>query len=266
MWWRKEKKDTLISREDARPQNYTDGFRQRLTERWSKTDLNLYLIAAAPKSGSTWCAQFLSTYLECPCIFAGKVPGRVEQDLDDIWLSDLDAGQTAVIHQHCRYHQVTEAYIDVLGMKPLPLMRNALDSIPSIRDHLKARGGNWPFGYVDRDILDRSDENIDSFIACHIMPWYFNFAVGWLNSPHQVMTYEQVFRDPKEGAAALLERLNIAADSSRLDKALAQLDGSQTRFNVGIMGRGASLSQTTKDHVRYLAKHYSHQDLGPLGL
>lgn len=266
MWWRREKTETTASLGDAKPENYTDGFRQKLLERWSRKDLHLYLIAAAPKSGSTWCAEFLSSYLECPSIFAGKVPGRVEQDLDDVWLSDLDAGQTAVIHQHCRYHQVTKAYIDVLNIKPLPLMRNALDSVPSIRDHLKAQGGNWPFGYVDQDILGRSDEAIDAFIASHIMPWYFNFAVGWLNSPYPVMTYEQVFRDPKDGATALLKQLDISVDPSRVDRALAQLDGRRTRFNVGIRGRGDSLSQATKEQIQLLASHYRHQDLKPLGL
>ncbi len=253
------------SPENSKPWNYTDGFREKLQERWSKKDLKLYLIAAAPKSGSTWCARFLAAYLTCPLIFAGKVPGRVEQDLDDVWLSDLESGQTAVIHQHCRYHQVTQAYIQVLGVKPVPLMRNAFDSVPSIRDHLKALGGNWPFGFVDPEILRRSDDEIDLFVAHHLMPWYFNFAVGWIDSPFPTMTYEQIFSDVSEGAAALLGRLDIDIDQTRLDRALASLDGRKTRLNVGVMGRGASLSDAAKNHLTLLAGHYSHHDLRPLG-
>lgn len=265
MWWDRVKAALQPSPGEIRPDNYTDSFKKKLGERWSKSNLKLYLIAAAPKSGSTWCAEFLASYLDCPSIFAGKVPGRVEQDLDDAWLSRLRAGQTAIIHQHCRYHQVTEAYIEALSIKPLALMRNAFDSVPSIRDHLRAEKGNWPFGYVDPTILDQTDEAIDLFVAHHIMPWYFNFAVGWVNSPFPVMTYEQIFSDKKAGAATLLRRLEIEVDQEKLDRVIAQLDGGRTRLNIGVTGRGQSLSEGAKTHLSLLASHYSHHDLQPLG-
>lgn len=141
---------------------YTKEFHDTLHKRWSQRSINLYLVAAAPKSGSTWCAEFLADYLGCQTMFAGKVPGRVEQDLDDTWLTQMAEGSTAVIHQHCRWHQVTEAYISALRIRPVALLRNASDTVMSVRDHLKVRGGNWPFGFVDHSHIDLSPLGIKS--------------------------------------------------------------------------------------------------------
>lgn len=199
-------------------------------------------------------------------MFAGKVPGRVEQDLDDTWLTQMAESSTAVIHQHCRWHQVTEAYISALRIRPIALLRNASDTVMSVRDHLKVRGGNWPFGFVDQEILARSDEDIDTFVVDHLMPWYFNFAVGWISSPFPVLTYEEVLTDQERGARTLLDSLGIAVDSELVARTIAGIESFRTRFNVGISGRGQALNGRAQRHLDRLAEHYSHIDLSPLGI
>lgn len=235
-----------------------DGFRAKLP---AYDGPQLYLVACAPKSGSTFAATLLSTYLGTGKFFAGKVPNRAVQDLDSTWIKeDVAAGKT-VIHQHVPYHGTTLAYMQHYRMRPVVLVRDLADTVASIRDHLRAGGtGSWPDAHIDVTMLDRRDDELECTIAHLIMPWYFNFYAGWCESSRPMITYEQLMVDP----ACLFVTLGIAVDETRLAEALEQVQAMPTRRNKAMPGRGRAIAPEALDHLNRLAAHYSHLDLSPI--
>ena len=222
--------------------NYLDRF-SRILPQYSGRQL--YLIACAPKSGSTFAAEFLAAYLGTGKFFADKVPNRAVQDLDSTWINEeVRAGHT-VIHQHCPYHPTTRAYIEAYQMRPVALVRDLADTIPSIRDQLRKVGnGSWPGAHIDRAILSRSDSDVEIAIAHLIMPWYFAFYAGWKESGHSIITYRDFIADPK----ILLGSLEIEIDDGSVRTALGAVRTRDTRFNSGRHGRGRGIAVEARTH------------------
>ena len=206
----------------------------------------LYLIACVPKSGSTYASEFLSSYLGTSKFFAGKVPNRAIQDLDGLWIQDAVDNGATIIHQHVPYHPTTQAYIDAYNMKPLVLVRNLFDTLVSIRDHLiKIGNGNWPGVYFDKLILDKPIDEIEIAISHLIIPWYFTFYAGWVNTNYPILTYEEVITDP----TCILNSLKIRVDYNMVDIALKEVALKDTRKNVAISSRGNNITDEAKRHI-----------------
>jgi hypothetical protein len=239
--------------------NYERRYQLYLRKRWWWRRPNLYLIAAAPKSGSTWTAAFLSQVLNLPLTFAFDMPDQSEPKLSDLFLS-----RKGVIQQHCRWTAQTKIFIEELKVKTVVLVRNLPDTIVSIRDHLrKENTGNWPWGFIDSTILQKRDDDLYDFLIEHIAPWYVAFFASWDTSGNKMITYEHILEDPQ----AILKAFQIEKNSNKIEQAIACANKGFTRFNVGKAGRGAEfLSKGQIENLKNLTRHYPNTDFTKMGL
>lgn len=239
--------------------NYERRYQLYLRRRWWWRQSNLYLIAAAPKSGSTWAASFLANAIKLPLTFAFDMPDQSEHKLNDSFLSSK-----GVIQQHCRWTAQTKIFIEELKIKTVVLVRSLPDTIISIRDHLRAeKTGNWPWGFIDSSILKKNDKDLHNFIIDHIAPWYVAFYASWDKSGKKILTYEEIVKDPK----IILQAYNINIQQRELDKAIASTSSGFTRFNVGKTGRGKELlTESQIQKLKNLTQWYDNTDFTRLGL
>jgi len=174
-----------------------------------------------------------------------------------------------VAQQHVRYSETTKALIEDYNLKPVVLVRNIFDVVPSIQDHYRKFSLHMPMAYVDDRIAQMGDAEVQDFIVDMVLPWYFNFYVSWQGRDDCMrVTYDEVMAD-KEGT--ILRILEYAgADRKRyrnnLGKALIRADAGFTRKNVGKSGRGAAISEENKARIRKMASYYPDVDFSPIGL
>lgn len=238
--------------------NYVPDFRQTLPE-W--TGEQIYLVSCAPKSASTYASSIISEYIGRQVFFAGKVPDRAIQDLDSVWIESAVADGQTIIHQHVPWHETTRAYVDAYKIRPIAIVRDLADTIPSVRDHLRLTiNGSWPGVHVDQHMLGRSDHELDILISHLIMPWYFTYYAGWLESGYPILTYDQVISDP----GTMITALGLPLDPVRLDQAIVAARKRPNRLNVGTRGRGLTVAPEALEHLQRLATHYAHLDLTPI--
>ena len=238
-------------------QSLLNNFKERLSKK-QDAGVPLYLIASAPKSGSTYAARVLSNYLGTAPFFAGKIPDRASQDLSSIWIEEQRPRGNQVIHQHVCYHQATKCYLDHYKITPLVLVRNIYDTVMSIKDHLKQEGnGNWPGVYIDKEMISRADDEQLEMICSLIVPWYLTFFSGWIQTGVPVISYNDVINRPE----VILSSLDIPIDHDKLSGVLENINPSSIRLNQGKIGRGAFLSQKCRDKVDEILFFYRHLPL-----
>src|SRR5687767_14488637 len=136
------------------------------------------LLACMPKSGSTW----LATMLACLPGFRPAVlvngHDRREQELSEIQLL-LNQRWNYVSQMHLRYSEPTARLIQTFSLKPIVLVRNIFDIVPSIHDHWHCESVRGPSCYLKNAMTNWPSDKIDEFIVDMGLPWYFNFFLSW---------------------------------------------------------------------------------------
>jgi len=229
------------------------------------------LLACFPKSGSTWLSGILSRLPGF--IKADLVPGydRREQELCFERLLVYHA-ENYVAQHHCRYSQSTERCLRAFSIEPVVLIRNLFDCVVSLRDHIDGGISDparviGPTAYVPEDYFGWSDDVRTDFIVDMIVPWYFNFYLGWRDCPDAVWVgYEELVRDPSATVRRIADAVGLDADDAAIEQALRAASSQPTRRNVGVVGRGRSLSERHRQRIRQLASYYPACDFAPIGL
>ena len=225
------------------------------------------VIAAMPKSGSTWLRLILQSYTKMPRATLAPASPRREQEIDPIYGRGFAGGFVA--QHHVRAHGQSEHTLRELRATTVVLLRNVYDHLLSLRDHIETRGPEIPTAYVDDGYFRLSaDEKLDFLVAFHL-PWVFNFLASWSHSPLKplVLTYEELNRDTFGAVSAIMERANIEVR----DKVLAEIIEHTNRAdyeslkNRMVIGRGATeFPPAARARVERMAGFYPDLPLLPL--
>lgn len=227
-----------------------------------------FLLAAMPKSGSTFVAQFLAHLIDGEKGFGGQIPGRNEQDLAPFWLW-ANQGKNIVAHMHSRYHPQTQVYLDHFRMEPIVCVRNLADVIPSVVDHWRQNNlsgeASWPFAHVHPHLMSLSDNELHEFAAIHVIPWYVNFYVSWMRrkpTRAPIVTYDDVFAPGHPELLKLADLLGFG--EGKAQAAISFAGGQFTRKNVGKAGRGAALPCAVHQRIEHAISYYPDIDWSPV--
>ncbi len=208
-----------------------------------------------PKSGSTYLCKLLQTLTGYRVIKPVLAFAHNEQDLFEFRLKEHR--HDAIIRLHTR---ATRNNLDICHrhrIKPVILVRNIFDIVPSMFDHIETEPA-LAMGFVHREYFDLDRQAKIDFIIRIILPWYFNFLMSWRQAEDEIEThwlsYEQLFADQVAAVSDILTFYGLPADEAEITAAIDQTGGQWTRKNVGKAGRGEMmLNEEHKADVRRLA-------------
>lgn len=229
------------------------------------------LVACFPKSGSTWLSETLSRLPNFQRVDLVPLYGRREQELAFERLL-LFHTVNYVAQHHCRFSIATERSLNAFSIKPIILIRNIFDCIVSLKDYMDTGKQNpeviiGPTAYVPQTYYGWPEKHKFDFIIDMIIPWYFNFFVGWLDFEGGAwVSYEELVAEPVGSVRRIAGELRLKVEESVIENALAQASQSSTRKNVGKVGRGHALTREQKDRVHKFASYYPSVDFSPIGL
>jgi hypothetical protein len=228
------------------------------------------LVACMPKSGSTYLTAILSNLPNFKATSWVPDYGRREQELCYQRLQadrDAFANLGLVAQHHVRYSDVTERYIKEFDLKPVVLVRNLYDIIPSLIDHHRIESVVYPMAFAPADITGWDFERAAKFITYMVLPWYFNFFLSWNDCPEKILvTYEDLITNPVEIVQSICANYGIDASKGDIVNALERAKNSQTRKNVGVFGRGSRLSEHCRRYIKEMASFYDGLDFSKIGL
>ena len=155
------------------------------------------LVAAAPKSASTYTASALGRYF-----------GAGEPDLaglDWAWEHNLDTGlwrqlmgRTYVMQRHMRPHGPNLNVIRLERIDVVVTWRNLADTLVSLDDHLHKEPAGTTFlmymrenGYVAMENQERYQ-----FLIRYALPWYVSFYCGWRDRGVRIHRHKELADDP----------------------------------------------------------------------
>ena len=215
------------------------------------------LIACMPKSGSS----FLSGVIE-------RLPGyrrvqlipdydRREHELDEFCLRQVDRFSYVAQH-HVRYSHWTADMCRHYSLAPVVLVRNLLDVAVSLRDAVRKDGPVWPFFFAQPHHAELSDAELEEMIVRLALPWYVNFYTGWRQAPDALLVeYEHLIADPVGTVGRVLAHVGVAASTADIEAAVREISANdRSRFNVGLVGRGAGLRPDLVPDVLQMVDFY----------
>ena len=148
-----------------------------------------------------------------------------------------------MIQQHVKATQTNLKWLLHYGVRPMVQTRSLFDVLPSLHDHFEREKNGLPCGYVGREFWSLSwNDRMEYLIRMHL-PWYFNFLLSWREAGGRIetcpMTYEELFADPFGTLERILDFYRVTVSRQQIAAAMARTGQLNTRFNVGISGRGA---------------------------
>jgi hypothetical protein len=223
--------------------------RSWITSLWNWNRKHI-LIACFPKSGSTYLSKVLQELTGYPKWYAADPGAQKEQDLSERRLHR--PRRASVIQQHMKATHSNLELLEWYRMRPIVQTRNLFDTVASLHDHFEAHRASLSSGYISEDYLRMPwQERVDYLIHLHL-PWYFNFLLSWREAAERLdicaVTYEEFFANQERELSRIADFYGIRASGDQIATAMSRAAACDTRFNVGISGRGAEM--LTEDHKR----------------
>ncbi|MEW4527077.1 sulfotransferase domain-containing protein [Maioricimonas sp. JC845] len=206
----------------------------------------LLFISCFPKSGSTYLVTLMHEITGFPRVHPTEHLGGHEQDFSKRELHAIRHAN-GVCHQHVKATGFNLQLANKYGVRPVVLVRNIFDIVPSLRDHFRLESTEFPTGYVPKTFFEMPEEvQFELIVRTHI-PWYFNFLMSWEAAegsiPMHWLTYEELFQDTAGVASDLLKFWNVQASDVQLSSAVNRMASRNTRRNKGVSGRGTALPE-----------------------
>lgn len=228
-------------------------------------------ISAFPKSGSTFLVTALVHASGYSRYFLGQ-DFRSEQDLYFPRLVDAWS-MPVVAHQHTRATVANLEYLRQFNIRPVVLTRQLTDCLVSLRDHLCQESLVTPTFCAQADFQDWSTTRQYDALVDLAANWYLDFYSGWRQAQAQGvdflwLDYASLIGSTEECIERVMKFYELPLTTENLKKALAQVrsQGSNTRKNVGVSGRGArELTVAQLERLDALTTHFPNTDFSAIG-
>jgi len=216
------------------------------------------LVACMPKSGSSFLSNCIAGYKGFRHGILVPDYGVREQEMCELRLEKFN-NRPYVAQLHVRNSEWTQKLIERYGITHVVLVRDLLDVVVSIRDHVRKL---FHFGSLitltarHRDI---SDDELDSLIVQFAMPWYISFYAGWRKDPKAMfLNYEDVTTDPAATMAKIFDKARFDYTAEEISAALDKIEEKKgrNRFNKGVKGRGEKILPETRQKLVDMMAHY----------
>jgi adenylylsulfate kinase len=228
------------------------------------------LLACMPKSGSTFLSSSIAALPGFSEVSLVPSHGHREQELcvQSLREQEQQVGEGSyVAQQHVRYSGATAEYMRAFSMRPIVLLRNIFDVVPSLVDHHSIEGYIYPSAFAPADIASRPFEEQADFVTQMAIPWYFNFYASWQQCPDKlVLYYEDLVSRPEWVLRRVCEYLQIDASDELIKTAVANANSTGKRKNKVSPGRGNNLSQENKTAIVRMANYYPDLDFSEIGI
>ncbi len=241
-------------------------------------DKQLIVVAAAPKSGSTFLANTLG-------ILTGsryfRLCSAYSTNEHDLYLPALcianPYGCVSQLHIKGTFHN--SSLMQTFGIRPVILVRGIYDVVVSLKNDLRqkeqiqgyATGQNgYSFLWQDQCTKGLSDDRLIDMIIDLAIPWYVNFYVSWYRLCEQGavdaiwITYEQMMVEKEKTLRSIMDFLGYR-DIGAIDEGI--LSKKYSKFRDGRTGQGVSeLAADQKARIRERFSYYSGIDFSGYGI
>lgn len=234
------------------------------------------VLAAMPKSGSTFLSRSLQCITGYPDHYLAQNYKNIEQELHIPSLVDGYACGT-VTQQHFKANEPNITLLKTFNIRPIIVYRNISDVIMSMRDHLNNEAlDNLPNLYPPASFPDMGQEKQLDFLVRHAAPWLVAFFVSWERVRKQqpvdglYICYEDCREDWPSALKKILDFYEIPVEVNVIREKLTTMTNSGAtgyRKNIGIKGRGMrALNASQIKQLRRLTLSYPEVDFSPVGL
>jgi hypothetical protein len=217
-----------------------------------ENERRLVFIACFPKSGSTFLMRTMGELTGFPRVHPAVALGATEQEFCEHALQAIRF-QDGVCHQHVKATKRNLELAKKHGIRPVVLVRNIFDVVPSLIDHFHNLSTEFPTGAVPESFCNWTRERQELYVTTFHLPWYFNFLTTWGSvEPAQDVrwvTYEQLIQEPIATLTALCNFWDLEKGSHEIECALEAVKGHNTRKNKAIAGRGKALCPEAIDRI-----------------
>ena len=228
------------------------------------------LLACMPKSGSTFLSSLIAALPGFTQVDLVPTYGHREQELCPKALETNEAAVgngSYVAQHHVRYSAATDMYMKQYGLRPIVLVRNIFDVVPSLIDHHTLENHIYPAAWAPRDIATRSYEEQAHFVTQMAIPWYFNFFASWQDYADKLLVrYEDLVTAPRQVLKRVCDHMGVSASETQIDSAVERARMSGRRKNKVTPGRGQHLPQEDIAAIVRMSNHYPYIDFGPIGI
>ena len=243
-----------------------------------RADKPLIVVAAAPKSGSTFLANTLRVVTGLRNF---RLCAAYSTNEHDLYLPALCLmsryGCVSQLHMKGTFHNAV--LMRTFGIRPVILVRRIEDIVVSLERDLKAKAerptvgtGQEGYSFVWQDQCTRKlshQRRLDMIIDL-ALPWFVNFYVSWYRLCEQSavdalwVTYEEMVADTEATVRKVLAFLGLDATAPIAAEVLARR---YHTFRDGRVGRGGSeLSEQQQRRLRERFAYYPGIDFGRYGL
>ncbi len=225
------------------------------------------LIACMPKSGSTYLHTVLREITGFRDAYVSEWGEQNEGDICERRLRRLR--RRSVLQQHLKATTTNVKWMAKYNLRPIVQFRSLFDVVPSIHDHLEKGQGGLPSGCIRPDFWTKSWSDRMVFLIQAHLPWYFNFLLSWREAVNEIefcpISYEELFADQVGSLSRILDFYRIQASQEEIAAGIERASHCDTRFNVGISGRGSQrLTSLHKQAIRNMA-HVCGFELSDMG-
>lgn len=244
----------------------------------NRADNEIIVIAAAPKSGSTF---LMHTLIQLTGYSHFRLCSAYSTNEHDLYLPALCiadyVGCVSQMHMKGTFHNA--GLLNMFGIKPIILVRRIYDIVISLLYDLREKEkleefGNGYKGYSfiwqDEAIRSLDDERLLDLIIDLIVPWYVNFYVSWYRlcergSVNAIwITYEDMMADKHNTVNSILNFVGAKNISNKSEEIFAKR---YPTFRDGSVGRSDEmLSNDRKDRIKKLFSYYHDIDFGKYGI
>jgi hypothetical protein len=239
-------------------------------------DKKLIVVAAAPKSGSTFLANTLAKATGLPYFRLCSGYATNEHDLYLPALCLMNRyGCVSQLHIKGTFHNA--ALMRTFAIKPILLVRQIDDIVVSLMHDFKDKAqkpevgtgqSGYSFLWQDQSTKDMSEERLLDMIVDLAVPWFVNFYVSWHRLCEQGavdalwVTYEEMLGDKEAILRRILDYLglpDVTVDPDLLERRYGT-------FREGRRGRGSwLLSEAQRTRIRSYFSYYPGVDFGKYG-
>jgi hypothetical protein len=244
----------------------------------ARGDKRLIVVAAAPKSGSTY---LVNTLMQITGLRGFRLCAAYSTNEHDLYLPALclmnPYGCVSQLHMKGTFHNA--ALMRSFGIRPIVLVRRIDDIVVSLQHDLREKAKRPTFGtgqhgysfvWPDQCMKDLSEERLADMIIDLAVPWFVNFYVSWYRLCEQGavdalwITYEQMFAEKERTLRQVLEFLGIR-NIGAIDQDI--LSRRYRTFRDGRSGRGVSvLTARQQARIREQFSYYPTIDFGRYGI